>query len=126
VDQETLPAGTEPTTLYEHGAPMTDITSKRLLYIKGALFVLTGTAATALILIRHPDLQLALLLAIAIWAFCRAYYFAFYVIEHYIDPTYRFAGLGSAIRYLRKERRKMVHPGSARVDLKKNADKLIL
>jgi hypothetical protein len=37
---------------------------------------------------------------IAIWAFCRAYYFAFYVIGRYIDPTYKFAGLYSAAKWL--------------------------
>ncbi len=29
-----------------------------------------------------------------------AYYFAFYVIEHYVDPGYRFAGLWSFVRYV--------------------------
>jgi hypothetical protein len=38
-------------------------------------------------------------MAVAIWAFCRAYYFAFYVIERYIDPGFRFAGLSSLVRY---------------------------
>jgi hypothetical protein len=41
-----------------------------------------------------------MLLAIAIWAFCRAYYFAFYVVEHYADPNFRFAGLVDFVRYL--------------------------
>ena len=44
-----------------------------------------------------------LLLAICIWAFCRAYYFAFYVIGKYIDPGYRFSGLASAVRHLLKK-----------------------
>jgi hypothetical protein len=38
-------------------------------------------------------------MAIAIWAFCRAYYFAFYVIEHYVDSSFKFAGLGSFVRH---------------------------
>jgi hypothetical protein len=42
----------------------------------------------------------ALLLGITVWAFCRAYYFAFYVIERYVDPGYRFAGLLSLLRYI--------------------------
>jgi len=83
---------------------MGDITDKRVLYIKGGLFVVLGALATGLILLQHPDLQLALMLAIAVWSFCRAYYFAFYVIQHYIDPTYRFAGLGSVIGYLWRRR----------------------
>jgi hypothetical protein len=40
------------------------------------------------------------MLAIAIWSFCRAYYFAFYVIQHYTDPQFRFAGLLSFAQYL--------------------------
>jgi hypothetical protein len=43
------------------------------------------------------------LLAIAVWAFCRAYYFAFYVIEHYVDPGYHLSGLGSFARYLMRK-----------------------
>ena len=43
-------------------------------------------------------------LAVGIWCFCRAYYFAFYVIEHYIDPGYKFAGLSSFVRYLLRRR----------------------
>lgn len=35
----------------------------------------------------------AVLLALSIWGFCRAYYFAFYVIEKYVDPEFRFSGL---------------------------------
>ena len=49
---------------------------------------------------------MAALLAVSVWAFCRAYYFAFYVIERYVDPTYRFSGLGSVPRCLLRERRK--------------------
>jgi len=45
------------------------------------------------------------LLCIAVWCFARAYYFAFYVIEHYIDPTYKFAGLTSFVAYLLRKRR---------------------
>jgi len=83
---------------------MGDITNPRLLYCKGILFLALGTLASTLILVQHPDVRLALLLAVAIWAFCRAYYFAFYVIGHYIDPSYRFAGLGSAVVYLWRRR----------------------
>jgi hypothetical protein len=44
------------------------------------------------------------LLIIAVWAFCRFYYFAFYVIEHYVDPSYRYSGLASFARYLIRRR----------------------
>jgi hypothetical protein len=79
---------------------MPDITSPRVLYLKAALFVVTGVLASAAILIDHPSLKVAGLLGLAIWSFARAYYFAFYVIEHYIDPSQRYAGLGAFFRYL--------------------------
>jgi hypothetical protein len=83
---------------------MGDITSPRLLYLKAALFVVLGLLASGMILYERPEWRLALLLAISIWAFCRAYYFAFYVIEHYLDPSYRFAGLTSLLRYFTARR----------------------
>ena len=79
---------------------MSDIKDPRLLWLKGALFLLLGVLAIVMILTLYPSIRLALLLVVAVWAFCRAYYFAFYVIQHYIDPTYRFSGLLSVIRCL--------------------------
>jgi len=76
-----------------------DIKDPRLLWLKLGLFVLLGLLAGAFALILFPDLRLACLMAVAIWAFCRAYYFAFYVIELYVDPGQRFAGLGSFVRH---------------------------
>lgn len=70
------------------------------MWIKAALFLVIGLTSCALILLESPSLRVLSLLALAIWSFCRAYYFAFYVIEKYIDPTYRFSGLLSALRYL--------------------------
>lgn len=79
---------------------MTDLKSPRLIYLKGFLFLLLGCIAAGLLLAEHFELKTALLLAIAIWSFCRCYYFAFYVIEHYVDPAYKFAGLTSFAIYL--------------------------
>ena len=42
--------------------------------------------------------------AVAVWCFARWYYFAFYVIEHYVDPGFKFAGLGAFARYLVRRR----------------------
>ena len=61
---------------------MADIRDSRLLYLKGALFVLAGTLAAGAILLEHPSWKVAVLLAVAVWAFARAYYFAFYVVQH--------------------------------------------
>ena len=84
---------------------MGDITSPKVLYIKAGLFVLAGLLASGQILIDVPTFKVAALLALAIWCFARAYYFAFYVIEHYVDPTYKFAGLWSVVRYAMDRRR---------------------
>jgi hypothetical protein len=80
--------------------PMGDIKDPRLLYLKGFLFLFSGVFASALLLLEVPTLRGALLLSIAVWSFARFYYFAFYVIERYVDPSFKFAGLGSFVSYL--------------------------
>lgn len=84
---------------------MADITSRRVLWLKFGLFLTLGSLAFGIALFLYPSLRLAVLMAVAIWAFCRAYYFAFYVIERYIDPGHRFAGLGSLVRYALRNRK---------------------
>ena len=83
---------------------MADMQRPRLLYIKGALFLLLGVLASGLLLAEHPDLKFAALLALAIWSFARAYYFVFYVIEHYIDPKFKFSGLWAFAQYVLSQR----------------------
>jgi hypothetical protein len=85
---------------------MGDIKNPRLLYAKGLLFLLGGVLSSFLILMEQPTVKVAVLLGIAIWCFARAYYFAFYVIQRYIDPGYRFSGLWSLLRYLLRRREK--------------------
>ena len=82
-----------------------DLTDPRLIKLKGLLFLFLGLLASALLLILAPSLRVALLLGIAIWSFCRFYYFAFYVIEHYVDPTFKFAGLWDFARFLLRRKR---------------------
>ena len=74
---------------------MKNLTDSRALWAKGILFLALGLLAAGLIVLQSAGIRLrtTMLLVIAIWAFCRAYYFAFYVIERYVDPSYRFAGL---------------------------------
>jgi hypothetical protein len=79
---------------------MADLKSPRLIIFKGFLFLILGCLSGGLIIVEHPTLKLISLLALSTWSFCRFYYFAFYVIQHYIDPTYKFAGLFSFVRYL--------------------------
>ena len=81
-----------------------DLTDPRWITFKGVLFLVVGLFAAALLLVEHPGVIDALLLVICVWGFCRAYYFAFYVVEHYVDPGYRFSGLWSFFRYWRRKR----------------------
>ena len=83
---------------------MADLKSPTLIYLKGWLFLTGGIVAAGLVLAEAPRFKVGLLLTICVWCFCRFYYFAFYVIEHYVDPTYKFAGLCSFFVYLAKEK----------------------
>ena len=81
-----------------------DLKNPRLIYLKGGLFLLAGLLSAGLIILEHPSLRIIALLVVTIWCFARAYYFAFYVIEHYVDPGFHFAGIGSFLRYLLRRR----------------------
>ncbi len=81
-------------------ARMKDLRSATWIKFKGLLFLLLGSGAAILLLLESPTWRTAGLLALAIWSFCRCYYFAFYVIEKYVDSNYKFSGLGSFARYL--------------------------
>ena len=83
---------------------MKELTSKRWILVKGILFLVLGVLSSALLILDHLTVKAAVLLVLAVWSFCRFYYFAFYVIEHYVDPTYRFSGLLSLARYVMKRR----------------------
>lgn len=83
---------------------MKDLTDKRLLFLKGGLFLILGLLAASMLLLQTPNWTSTVLLAVAVWAFCRAYYFAFYVIENYVDSGFRFSGLLSFLRYLMRRR----------------------
>ena len=82
-----------------------DLKNPRWMYLKAVLLICTGLMSFAAIVLEHPSLKVVVFLLIAIWAFARAYYFAFYVIGHYIDPSYRFAGLFSFARYVLSRKR---------------------
>lgn len=83
---------------------MKDLTDPFWIKLKGILFLLVGFGSGALLILEKPTLQVAVLLAICIWCFCRFYYFAFYVIEKYVDGKYRFSGLWNFAQYLMKKK----------------------
>ena len=79
---------------------MKDLQNPKWMHLKAGMFVVIGVVSSALIVGSTPTVQTCILLSLVIWSFCRAYYFAFYVIEKYVDPSFRFSGLFSALRYL--------------------------
>jgi hypothetical protein len=85
---------------------MKDLTSATWIKVKGILFLLLGLVAAVLLILENPSWKVAGLLALAIWCFCRFYYFAFYVIAKYVDPSFKFSGLWSFACYLVKRRPK--------------------
>ena len=84
---------------------MKDLTNPNWIKFKGILFLFLGLLSAMLLLLEHPSVKVALLLAITVWCFCRFYYFAFYVIQHYADPSHRFSGLLSFAKYLLRKPR---------------------
>jgi hypothetical protein len=68
------------------------------------LFLIIGVCAAGGILLWTARFDVAILLVIAIWTFARLYYLAFYVIEYYIDPNYKFSGLRAFVLYLLRKR----------------------
>jgi hypothetical protein len=85
---------------------MKDLTSSFWIKLKGILFLVIGMVAAVLVLLDNLKWQTAVLLAVAIWSFCRFYYFAFYVIEKYVDSKYKFSGLYSFVKYMCQRRRR--------------------
>ena len=77
-----------------------DIKSPWLMHTKGALFVALGTLSAALLIAQSPTLKTVALLGVTVWAFCRFYYYLFYVLEKYLGREQRFAGVFDAMRFL--------------------------
>jgi hypothetical protein len=84
---------------------MRNLTSSVWIKFKGFLFLILGIICATLILLDHVTLKTGFLLLLTVWSFCRFYYFAFYVIQHYVDADYRFSGLLSFGRYLIRAKR---------------------
>ena len=81
-----------------------------MIWLKGILLLAIGSVSAALIFMETPTLKLGILLALTIWGFCRAYYFAFYVIGRYVDSSYRFSGLSSFFVYCWRKRSQRMNP----------------
>ena len=84
---------------------MRDLKSTNAIKLKGALFAGIGILSLALLWLRAPEWENIALSLVAVWAFCRFYYFAFYVIQRYVEPQFRFSGLLDFFKYCLKRKR---------------------
>ena len=69
------------------------------MYIKAACFASIALASASLLVLRTPGFSTAALAVLIAWSAARFYYFCFYVVEKYIDPSFRFDGLVSVGRH---------------------------
>ncbi len=77
-----------------------DLMRPQWMYLKAVLFLIMLVSSSSSLLLASPTPRTVFLLALVIWSSSRLYYFMFYVIEKYVDPSFRFAGVGSAVLYL--------------------------
>jgi|SRR5882672_1893249 len=95
---------------------MREITNASWIKAKGLLFLILGLLSAAILFFAQPNLKTGFLIIAAVWSFCRFYYLAFYVIERYVDPHYRFSGLATFVLYLIREKRSDNRPDDNRGD----------
>ena len=75
-----------------------DLEKPSTLRLKGGLFLFLGLGAASLLLMEEAfTWRKPVLLILAIWSFCRFYYFLFYVLEAYAGRERRYAGLFDAL-----------------------------
>jgi hypothetical protein len=77
---------------------MTHLHSRVLIVTKGLLFLLLAALSGGLLVLASPDLRTVVLVAVLAWSSARLYYFLFYVLERYVDPSLRYAGLFALVK----------------------------
>src|SRR5262245_43041364 len=82
----------------DRDSPVRDLSSRGWIVAKGLLFLLIAASTGALIWIDRPTLRVAALVALLAWSSARFYYFLFYVLEKYVDPRLRYAGILALLR----------------------------
>lgn len=83
---------------------MMDLENPVWMYLKAAMFLVIGICCFTLVLFGAPPPLAALYMVFMIWAFARLYYFMFYVMEKYVDASYKFSGIFSFLRYMLKKK----------------------
>jgi hypothetical protein len=82
-----------------------DLTSRRAIVAKGIAFAAIVALAAGMLIAESPSLRTATMVAVLIRAAARFYYFLFYVLETFVDPTQKYAGLGAMVAAWWRRRR---------------------
>ena len=82
-----------------------DLDNPTWMYLKVILFLVVLALSCGSLVLSAPNWRTVVLLALVVWSSSRLYYFFFYVIEKYIDPSFRFSGVGAAVAYILRKRR---------------------
>jgi len=77
-----------------------ELQSRGWIVTKGVMFLAITLSVGLMLWIEMPSLKTAMLLVLVVWAACRFYYFLFYVLEKYVDPGLRYAGLTGLVTAL--------------------------
>ena len=80
---------------------MGDLKNKKLVVLKGVLFLLILGVTIATLVVLTQDWLIAALLVLVVWSSMRFYYFLFYVLERYVDPRLKYAGVCSLLLAMR-------------------------
>jgi len=79
---------------------MSDLTSKRWIVAKGLLFLAIAVSCGLLLWLNAPSFRTAILSGLLAWSSARFYYFLFYVLEKYVDPRLKYAGVWALLRQM--------------------------
>jgi len=83
---------------------MRDLSSRSLIVAKGLAFLGLAVVAAGLLFLESPSLRIAVLMGVLVWSSCRFYYFLFYVLHNYVNPSFRYAGILALLGQLRRSR----------------------
>lgn len=84
---------------------MRDLTSPKTMIVKAALFLVLATLCGIGLWLRARQVSTILLVVALAWSVARAYYFLFYVLHKYVDPTLKYSGLFALVRQLAARQR---------------------
>jgi hypothetical protein len=83
---------------------MRDLTSRRMIWLKAWLFVILAVLSALGLLLQNPAATTLVFILVLAWAVSRLYYFLFYVLHAYVDPTLKYSGVISLLRELARRR----------------------